>query len=124
MPGVEQTLTTGADGKVRFKVLPNQRYSLVETATVRGYALLPQPVVFMVDGSGKVKVISGKGSVNTVTGGDKSLTVVNYPEGRLPLSGLAGSLQVLLAGVLLRRGGCWVTYLKEKVMSLRKRLLV
>ncbi|MFR8481303.1 MAG: SpaA isopeptide-forming pilin-related protein, partial [Varibaculum timonense] len=96
-----QTLTTGPDGKVRFKVLPNQKYTLKETATVRGYALLPQPVVFMVDGSGKVKVISGKGSVNTVTGGDRSLTVVNYPEGRLPLSGLAGSLQVLLAGVLL-----------------------
>ena len=114
MPGVEQTLTTGADGKVRFKVLPNQKYILKETATVRGYALLPQPVVFMVDGSGKVKVISGKGSVNTVTGGDKSLTVVNYPEGRLPLSGLAGSLQVLLAGVLLLGVLLGLLYLKGK----------
>lgn len=112
--GSVQTLTTGADGKVRFKVLPNQRYSLVETATVRGYALLPQPVVFMVDGSGKVKVISGKGSVNTVTGGDRSLTVVNYPEGRLPLSGLAGSLQVLLAGVLLLGVAVGVTLFERK----------
>ena len=114
VPGVEQTLTTGADGKVRFKVLPNQKYILKETATVRGYALLPQPVVFMVDGSGKVKVISGKGSVNTVTGGDKSLTVVNYPEGRLPLSGLAGSLQVLLAGVLLLGVAVGVTLFERK----------
>lgn len=112
--GPAQVLTTGADGKVRFKVLPNQKYTLVETATVRGYALLPQPVVFMVDGSGKVKVISGKGSVNTVTGGDKSLTVVNYPEGRLPLSGLAGSLQVLLAGVLLLGVAVGVTLFERK----------
>ena len=114
VPGAEQTLTTGADGKVRFKVLPNQKYTLRETATVRGYALLPQPVVFQVDGSGKVKVISGKGSVNTVTGGDKSLTVVNYPEGRLPLSGLAGSLQVLLAGVLLLGVAVGVTLFERK----------
>lgn len=114
VPGVEQTLTTGKDGKVKFKVLPNQKYSLKETVTVRGYALLPQPVVFMVDGSGKVKVISGKGSVNTVTGGDRSLTVVNYPEGRLPLSGLAGSLQVLLAGVLLLGVAVGVTLFERK----------
>lgn len=112
--GPAQVLTTGPDGKVRFKVLPNQKYILKETATVRGYALLPQPVVFMVDGSGKVKVISGKGSVNTVTGGDKSLTVVNYPEGRLPLSGLAGSLQVLLAGVLLLGVAVGVTLFERK----------
>lgn len=112
--GPAQVLTTGPDGKVRFKVLPNQKYTLKETATVRGYALLPQPVVFMVDGSGKVKVISGKGSVNTVTGGDRSLTVVNYPEGRLPLSGLAGSLQVLLAGVLLLGVAVGVTLFERK----------
>lgn len=112
--GPAQVLTTDKNGIVRFKVLPNQKYSLVETATVRGYALLPQPVVFMVDGSGKVKVISGKGSVNTVTGGDRSLTVVNYPEGRLPLSGLAGSLQVLLAGVLLLGVAVGVTLFERK----------
>ena len=109
-----QVLTTDKNGVVRFKVLPNQKYTLKETATVRGYALLPQPVVFMVDGSGKVKVISGKGSVNTVTGGEKSLTVVNYPEGRLPLSGLAGSLQVLLAGVLLLGVAVGVTLFERK----------
>ena len=112
--GPAQVLTTDKNGIVRFKVLPNQKYSLVETVTVRGYALLPQPVVFMVDGSGKVKVISGKGSVNTVTGGDRSLTVVNYPEGRLPLSGLAGSLQVLLAGVLLLGVAVGVTLFERK----------
>ena len=38
--GPAQVLTTDKNGIVRFKVLPNQKYSLVETATVRGYACL------------------------------------------------------------------------------------
>ena len=96
-----QTLTTGKDGKVKFKVLPNQEYTLRETQTNRGYALLPQPVKFTVDGNGKVTVSSEKGNVNTVSGGDGSLTVTNYPEGKLPLSGYAGALEVLLLGCLV-----------------------
>lgn len=99
--GDTQTLTTGKDGKVKFKVLPNQEYTLRETETNRGYALLPQPVKFVVAGDGKVSVVSGKGDVNTVSGGDGSLTVTNYPEGKLPLSGYAGALEVLLLGCLV-----------------------
>ena len=99
--GPAQVLTTGADGKVKFKVLPGQNYVLKETQTNKGYALLPQPVKFTVDGNGKVTVISGKGNVNTVSGGDRSLTVTNYPEGKLPLSGYAGALEVLLLGCLV-----------------------
>lgn len=99
--GDVQTLTTGADGKVKFKVLPGQNYVLKETQTSRGYALLPQPVRFTVDGDGKVTVSSGKGDVNTVSGGVGSLTVTNYPEGKLPLSGYAGALEVLLLGCLV-----------------------
>ena len=99
--GDTQTLTTGKDGKVKFKVLPNQEYTLRETQTNRGYALLPQPVKFTVDGNGKVTVSSEKGNVNTVSGGDRSLTVTNYPEGKLPLSGYAGALEVLLLGCLV-----------------------
>ncbi|MDU7515868.1 MAG: SpaA isopeptide-forming pilin-related protein, partial [Varibaculum cambriense] len=70
--GDTQTLTTGKDGKVKFKVLPGQEYTLRETQTSRGYALLPQPVNFTVDGNGNVTIISGKGNVNTVSGGDRS----------------------------------------------------
>ena len=99
--GPAQVLTTGADGKVKFKVLPGQNYVLKETQTNKGYALLPQPVKFTVDGDGKVTVVSGKGNVNTVSGGDRSLTVTNYPEGKLPLSGYAGALEVLLLGCLV-----------------------
>lgn len=99
--GPAQVLTTGADGIVKFKVLPGQNYVLKETQTNKGYALLPQPVKFTVDGNGKVTVISGKGNVNTVSGGDRSLTVTNYPEGKLPLSGYAGALEVLLLGCLV-----------------------
>lgn len=99
--GDTQTLTTGKDGKVKFKVLPGQEYTLRETQTNRGYALLPQPVKFTVDGNGKVTVSSEKGNVNTVSGGDRSLTVTNYPEGKLPLSGYAGALEVLLLGCLV-----------------------
>ena len=94
-------LSCPADGKVKFKVLPNQEYTLRETQTNRGYALLPQPVKFTVDGNGKVTVSSEKGNVNTVSGGDRSLTVTNYPEGKLPLSGYAGALEVLLLGCLV-----------------------
>lgn len=99
--GDTQTLTTGKDGKVKFKVLPGQEYTLRETQTSRGYALLPQPVKFTVDGNGKVTVSSEKGNVNTVSGGNGSLTVTNYPEGKLPLSGYAGALEVLLLGCLV-----------------------
>lgn len=99
--GPAQVLTTGADGIVKFKVLPGQNYVLKETQTNKGYALLPQPVKFAVDGNGKVTVASGKGNVNTVSGGDRSLTVTNYPEGKLPLSGYAGALEVLLLGCLV-----------------------
>lgn len=99
--GPAQVLTTGADGIVKFKVLPGQNYVLKETQTNKGYALLPQPVKFTVDGDGKVTVASGKGNVNTVSGGDRSLTVTNYPEGKLPLSGYAGALEVLLLGCLV-----------------------
>ncbi|WP_215523575.1 SpaA isopeptide-forming pilin-related protein [Varibaculum prostatecancerukia] len=97
----EKTLKTGADGTVKFQVLPGQKYVVKETQTSRGYALLPQPVNFTVDGNGKVTIISGKGNVNTVSGGNGSLTVTNYPEGKLPLSGYAGSLEVLLLGCLV-----------------------
>ena len=97
----EQSLTTGEDGTVKFTVEPEQIYILKEISTKRGYALLPQPVRFKVAGNGEVTVISGKGDVNTVSGGDKSLTVINYPEGKLPLSGYAGSLEVLLLGCLV-----------------------
>lgn len=99
--GPAQVLTTGADGIVKFKVLPGQNYVLKETQTNKDYALLPQPVKFTVDGDGKVTVASGKGNVNTVSGGDRSLTVTNYPEGKLPLSGYAGALEVLLLGCLV-----------------------
>ena len=99
--GAVQTLTTDQDGKVKFKVIPGEKYTLKEIQTSRGYALLPQPVNFTVDGNGNVTIISGKGNVNTVSGGNGSLTVTNYPEGKLPLSGYAGSLEVLLLGCLV-----------------------
>ena len=99
--GAAQTLKTDKNGKVKFKVIPGEKYILKETQTSRGYALLPQPVNFTVDGNGNVTIISGKGNVNTVKGGNGSLTVTNYPEGKLPLSGYAGSLEVLLLGSLV-----------------------
>lgn len=96
-----ETLKTGEDGKAKFKVFPGKTYVLREISTNQGFALLPQPVRFKVAGNGQVTVISGKGDVNTVSGGDKSLTVTNYPEGKLPLSGYAGALEVLLLGCLV-----------------------
>ena len=96
-----KTLTTDTQGKAKFKVFPGKTYVLREISTNQGFALLPQPVRFKVAGNGEVTVISGKGDVNTVSGGVKSLTVTNYPEGKLPLSGYAGSLEVLLLGCLV-----------------------
>ncbi|WP_311589905.1 SpaA isopeptide-forming pilin-related protein [Varibaculum massiliense] len=97
----ELSLTTDKDGIATFNVVPGQKYILKEISTSRGYALLPQPVNFTVDGNGNVTIISGKGNVNTVKGGNGSLTVTNYPEGKLPLSGYAGALEVLLLGCLV-----------------------
>ncbi|MDU1225149.1 prealbumin-like fold domain-containing protein, partial [Varibaculum cambriense] len=96
-----QNLTTGNDGKANLTVTPGLKYRLVETATAPGYALLPQPIEFQVEANGTVTIEQANGNVNTVTGGDKTLKVVNYPEGKLPLSGQSGFLLVLLSGLSL-----------------------
>ena len=96
-----QNLVTGKDGKATLTVMPGDKYRLVETQTVSGYALLPQAIEFQVDANGTVTIDKQNGNVNTVTGGDKTLKVVNYPEGKLPLSGQSGFLVVLLSGLSL-----------------------
>ena len=96
-----QNITTGNDGKANLTVTPGGKYRLVETATASGYALLPQPIEFQVEANGTVTIDKQNGNVNTVTGGDKTLKVVNYPEGKLPLSGQSGFLLVLLSGLSL-----------------------
>lgn len=96
-----QTITTDNDGKANLTVMPGRKYRLVETATAPGYALLPQAIEFQVAANGTVTIDAGNGNVNTVTGGDKTLKVVNYPEGKLPFSGQSGFLVVLLSGLSL-----------------------
>ena len=96
-----QNLVTGKDGKATLTVMPGDKYRLVETQTVSGYALLPQAIEFQVDANGTVTIDKQNGNVNTVTGGDKTLKVVNYHEGKLPLSGQSGFLVVLLSGLSL-----------------------
>ena len=109
-----QNLTTGNDGKATLTVMPGSKYRLVETQTVSGYALLPQAIEFQVDANGTVTIDKQNGNVNTVTGGDKTLKVVNYPEGKLPLSGHAGSLQVLLIGLSLLLAAVTITLFERK----------
>ena len=96
-----QNITTGNDGKANLTVMPGRKYRLVETATAPGYALLPQAIEFQVEANGTVTIDTGTGNVNTVTGGDKTLKVINYPEGKLPFSGQSGFLVVLLSGLSL-----------------------
>ena len=109
-----QNITTGNDGKANLTVMPGGKYRLVETATAPGYALLPQAIEFQVDANGTVTIDKQNGNVNTVTGGDKTLKVVNYPEGKLPLSGHAGSLQVLLIGLTLLLAAVTITLFERK----------
>ena len=109
-----QTITTGNDGKANLTVMPGGKYRLVETQTTPGYALLPQAIEFQVDANGTVTIDKQNGNVNTVTGGDKTLKVVNYPEGKLPLSGHAGSLQVLLIGLSLLLAAVTITLFERK----------
>ena len=96
-----QNLVTDKDGKANLTVTPGRKYRLVETETVSGYALLPQAIEFQVAADGTVTIDQANGNVNTVTGGDKTLKVVNYPEGKLPFSGQSGFLVVLLSGLSL-----------------------
>ena len=96
-----QTITTDNYGKANLTVMPGRKYRLVETATAPGYALLPQAIEFQVAANGTVTIDAGNGNVNTVTGGDKTLKVVNYLEGKLPFSGQSGFLVVLLSGLSL-----------------------
>ena len=109
-----QNITTGNDGKANLTVTPGRKYRLVETQTYPGYALLPQPIEFQVEANGTVTIDKQNGNVNTVTGGDKTLKVVNYPEGKLPLSGHAGSLQVLLIGLTLLLAAVTITLFERK----------
>ena len=109
-----QTITTGDDGKANLTVMPGRKYRLVETQTYPGYALLPQAIEFQVEANGTVTIDKQNGNVNTVTGGDKTLKVVNYPEGKLPLSGHAGSLQVLLIGLSLLLAAVTITLFERK----------
>ncbi len=109
-----QTITTGNDGKANLTVMPGGKYRLVETQTTPGYALLPQAIEFQVEANGTVTIDKQNGNVNTVTGGDKTLKVVNYPEGKLPLSGHAGSLQVLLIGLTLLLAAVTITLFERK----------
>ena len=109
-----QNITTGNDGKANLTVTPGHKYRLVETQTTPGYALLPQPIDFQVEANGTVTIDKQNGNVNTVTGGDKTLKVVNYPEGKLPLSGHAGSLQVLLIGLSLLLAAVTITLFERK----------
>ena len=109
-----QTITTGNDGKANLTVMPGRKYRLVETQTYPGYALLPQAIEFQVEANGTVTIDKQNGNVNTVTGGVKTLKVVNYPEGKLPLSGHAGSLQVLLIGLTLLLAAVTITLFERK----------
>ena len=109
-----QNITTGNDGKANLTVTPGGKYRLVETQTTPGYALLPQPIEFQVEANGTVTIDKQNGNVNTVTGGDKTLKVVNYLEGKLPLSGHAGSLQVLLIGLTLLLAAVTITLFERK----------
>ncbi|WP_296773379.1 SpaA isopeptide-forming pilin-related protein [Varibaculum sp.] len=109
-----QNITTDEHGKATLTVTPGRKYRLVETATAPGYALLPQAIEFQVDANGTVTIDKQNGNVNTVTGGDKTLKVVNYPEGKLPLSGHAGSLQVLLIGLSLLLAAVTITLFERK----------
>ena len=109
-----QNITTGNDGKATLTVMPGVKYRLVETQTYPGYALLPQAIEFQVDANGTVTIDKQNGNVNTVTGGDKTLKVVNYLEGKLPLSGHAGSLQVLLIGLSLLLAAVTITLFERK----------
>ncbi|MDU2149867.1 MAG: SpaA isopeptide-forming pilin-related protein, partial [Varibaculum cambriense] len=95
-------------------VMPGGKYRLVETATAPGYALLPQAIEFQVDANGTVTIDKQNGNVNTVTGGDKTLKVVNYPEGKLPLSGQSGFLVVLLSGLSLLLVGVAISLVGRK----------
>lgn len=109
-----QNITTGNDGKANLTVTPGHKYRLVETETVSGYALLPQAIEFQVAANGTVTIDQAIGNVNTVTGGDKNLKVVNYPEGKLPLSGQSGFLVVLLSGLSLLLVAVVISFLGRK----------
>ena len=109
-----QTITTGNDGKANLTVMPGRKYRLVETQTYPGYALLPQAIEFQVEPNGTVTIDQANGNVNTVTGGDKTLKVVNYPEGKLPLSGQSGFLVVLLSGLSLLLVGVAISLVGRK----------
>ena len=107
---------TNNEGKIDFKAKIGETYQLRETSTLPGYALLPQPIKFKVDSNGNTEILGG--GVNTVYTHKNSiysiLTVVNYPEGKVPLSGRNGLYQYLLIGVIILTGVTFLTLSRKK----------
>lgn len=99
-------------GLIGFSVVRGREYVLRELDTVAGYALLPQPVRFGVDGDGAVSVADG--GVDSVSvgrsGGYSVLRVVNYRQGRVPLSGGFGFYWFVLPGCLVLAAGVFVLF--------------
>ena len=77
---------------------------------------MPQPIKFKVDNNGNTEILGG--GVNTVYTHKNSiysiLTVVNYPEGKVPLSGRNGLYQYLLIGVIILTGVTFLTLSRKK----------
>ncbi|EPD32937.1 hypothetical protein HMPREF9306_01245 [Propionimicrobium lymphophilum ACS-093-V-SCH5] len=86
-------------GVVRATLETGQVYRIKEVATVDGFALLPQDISVKFTESGTLQLVDGGVATAKVAGAD-GLVIVNYPQGKVPLSGRGGVLPLLILGAL------------------------
>lgn len=102
-----QAATSGAlDGKVRFTNLVSGEYMLVETKTLPGYNLPLGQWLIQVDAANAAVTITGKGATlppafyETVSGGDQTYHLPNYPEFVMPEAGGNEVILLVVVGVV------------------------
>ena len=88
-----------SQGVVRATLETGQVYRIKEVATVDGFALLPQDISVKFNESGTLQLVDGGVATAKVAGAD-GLVIVNYPQGKVPLSGRGGVLPLLILGAL------------------------
>lgn len=117
-----RTVTTSGTrdtaGIAEFTDLPDGRYRLTETKAKEGYSLLKDPIIIVIDRTGKTVVDNENYTFGTTddTKNTISLQISNRMKFLLPKTGGYGAMLFILCGMALATLGCLIFFL----ITLRK----
>ncbi len=99
-------LVSSKDGYIHLENIDPDNYILTEIKAPDGYVLLAEPVEFIVDESGSVKVTGDNASVEDE---EKNTILIENKAGReLPSTGGHGTLPFTLTGILMMSGSALI----------------